>query len=548
MPGIIEPTIAALQHTLNTRAPLVTISTMVAPLKTYFQPRDKPSPRRTTDKRWHSGHHLRKALRRPHTEDTIRLFVPTSTPDSALTTIKAYLFPRNSQQAEIRGPGFRLQTVIDLTHLVTRCQSICDSVIRDLPYVTQIINCHRGITHAQALATLRVGGIQQTDIELLGIARNNKAETTLRGDTVVVVWKRVWYPGEAALVLCPPITHQLLAGFRTKRFQKPRQYSHYLPLDDITARQRDCDTVSNYPRQSELGHEGNMSHHIIYEYKAAGRGRRSPISTHPPRPIAFAGYWLTKLSETRRTNMSGRPQRQTLQLPDDSRMTDPDSGMRVECRRHKAACEDMRHTEDISTVRVSLDSTTATQSYHEAQILQLSQDLAQLRELLKILTEKQSLGTGTTAHSGGAVPLNPTANTYCPQSPTSPLRATAPAPIQTSPTSFTGAANVNPAPGTPAATTTPPSPPAPHRAHNTKGGFAAAFKTALSRNATRSTTTTARLYTGSPNRAGTTISPPSAPTTELTPSPIRNSARDVLKATIDPMTEIGDPDYSEGDY
>ena len=94
-------------------------------------------------------------------------------------------------------------------------------------------------------------------------------------------------------------------------------------------------------------------------------------------------------------------------------MTDPDSGMRVECRRHKAACEDMRHTEDISTVRVSLDSTTATQSYHEAQILQLSQDLAQLRELLKSLTEKQSLGT--TAHSGGAVPLNPTANTYCPR-------------------------------------------------------------------------------------------------------------------------------------
>ena len=181
-----------------------------------------------------------------------------------------------------------------------------------------------------------------------------------------MVWRRVWYPGEAALVLCPPITHQLLAGFRTKRFQKPRQYSHYLPLDDITARQRDCDTVSNYPRQTELGHEGNMSHHTIYEYKAAGRGRRSPISTHPPRPIAFAGYWLTKLSETRRTNMSGRPQRQTLQLPDDSRMTDPDSGMRVECRRHKAASEDMLHKADLTAVRTSLESATAAQSYHQA--------------------------------------------------------------------------------------------------------------------------------------------------------------------------------------
>ena len=131
---------------------------MVAPLKIYFQPRNKPSPRHTTDIKWHSGHHLRNALRRPHTEDVIQLFVHTSTPDSALKAIKAYLFPRNSQQAEIRGPGFRLQTVVDLTHLVTRWKSIRDSVIRDLPYVTQISNCRRGITRAQALTTLRAGG------------------------------------------------------------------------------------------------------------------------------------------------------------------------------------------------------------------------------------------------------------------------------------------------------------------------------------------------------------------------------------------------------
>ena len=182
--------------------------------------------------------------------------------------LKAYLFPRNSQQAEIRGQGFRLQTVVDLTHLVTRCQSICDSVIRDLPYVTQIINCRRGITNTQALQTLRAGGIDPADIDLLGIARNTKAASAQRGDTIVVVWKRVWYPGESALVLCPPISKQLIANFRANGLHKPRQYSHYLPLGDITTRQSDCDTVSNYPRQVELGHEGNISGSIIYEYKA----------------------------------------------------------------------------------------------------------------------------------------------------------------------------------------------------------------------------------------------------------------------------------------
>ena len=51
-PGIIESTIAALQLTLNIRAPRAQIAIIVTPLKTYFKPRNKPSPRHTTDKRW----------------------------------------------------------------------------------------------------------------------------------------------------------------------------------------------------------------------------------------------------------------------------------------------------------------------------------------------------------------------------------------------------------------------------------------------------------------------------------------------------------------
>jgi hypothetical protein len=169
---------------------------------------------------------LRNALRRPHIENIIQLFVHIATPDNTLSALKVYLFPRNNQQADIRGQGFRLQTVVDLTLLVTRCQSIRDSVIRDLPYVTQIINCRRGITHAQALTTLRAGGIDPNDIELLGVARGTNTEIAKRGDTVVVVWKRVWYPGDAVLILCPPITHHLLTGFRAKRLPKPRMFSH----------------------------------------------------------------------------------------------------------------------------------------------------------------------------------------------------------------------------------------------------------------------------------------------------------------------------------
>ena len=113
MPGIIESTSAAIQHTLSIRAPRAHIFTMVVPLKTYFHPRNKPSPRRSTNKRWHGPCSQRNALRRPHSEDTIQVFVPTSTPDNALSAVKAYLFPRNSLQSEIRGPGYRLQTVAD---------------------------------------------------------------------------------------------------------------------------------------------------------------------------------------------------------------------------------------------------------------------------------------------------------------------------------------------------------------------------------------------------------------------------------------------------
>ena len=488
-PGIIESTIAALQLTLSIRAPRAKIVAIVAPLKTYFKPRNKPSPRHTTDKRWHGTCRERNALKRPHTEDVIRLFVPTNTPDSALKAVIAYLFPRNSQQAEIRGPGYRLQTVVNLTHLVTRCQSICDSVLRDLPYVTQIINCRRGITHTQALHTLRAGGIDPADIDLLGIARSNKSPTTQTGDTVVVVWKRIWYPGESTLVLCPPITQQLLANFRANGLHKPRQYSHYLPLDDTTTRQNDCDTVSNYPRQAELGLEGNICGSIIFEYKASPRGRLSPVRTSSSRPTAFAGYWLTIAHESSRTNRAGRPQRQYLVLPDDTRRL-PDRDMRPVCRRHKAATSDMHITDDLTTVRTNLDAATAAQSYYQAQISQLSYDVAQLREQLKSITDQQS--SVSAAQHMTTPPLNPTATAYCPQSPTSLLGDPAPLPEQKQDPSrpLTGAVHVSPAPGTPAASPTPSPQPALPRARNTTGGFAAAFKSAVSKSKARSSPAT----------------------------------------------------------
>jgi hypothetical protein len=293
-----------------------------------------------------------------------------------------------------------------------------------------------------------------------------------------------------------------------------------------------------------LGHEGNRCDSTIFEYKEAARGRHSPISTTPPRPTAIDGYWLTKLQETRRTNLSGHPQRQSLRLPDDPY---PDSVMRVECRRQKAACEDRLHKVDLTAVRISLESATAAQSYHQAQIMQLSQDLYQLREQLKSLTEKQS--SDTAAQSRGSV-LDPTANAYCPQSPTPAPRATTPTPEdkrQTlAPSTVTGAAHVSPAPGTPAALTTPPSPPAAPRARNTTGGFAAAYKTAVLRSVTRSTSAAARPPAGSPTRAGTSP-PPSTPTTELTPSSSGYSAGDAVKRMLD-LAQVGGYSDSEGDY
>ena len=433
---------------------------------------------------------------------------------------------------------------MNLTHLVTRCQSICDAVLRDLPYVTQIINCRRGISHTQALQSLRAGGIDPADIDLLGIARSNKPPTAQTGDTVVVVWKRMWYPGELTLVLCPPITQQLVANFRARGLHKPRQYSHYLPLGDITTRQNDCDAVSNYPRQAELGLEGNMCGSTIYEYKASPRGRHSPIRTGPPRPTAFAGYWLTIAHESSRTNPDGRLRRQYLVLPDDPRRL-PDKEMRVECRRQKAATSDMHLQANLATVRTSLDTATAAQSYHQAQILQLSQELAQLREQLKTLTEMQTVAH----HDGGSIPLNSTAATYYPQSHTPSAGGPSPLPEQKQDPSrlLTGAVHVSPVPGIPAAPTSLPPPPALPRARNTKGGFAAAFKTAVSRSKARSSPATSQPTGGSPARAGTSTPTPT-PTAEHPPSPSGYSAGDAVKRMLDLAQVGGYSDCSEGDY
>ena len=346
------------------------------------------------------------------------------------------------------------------------------------------------------------------------------------------------------MVLCPPITQQLIANFRVNGLHKPRQYSHYLPLDDITTRQNDCDTVSNYPRQADLGHEGNMCGSIIYEYKASPRGRHSPIRTGPPRPTAFAGYWLTIAHESSRTNPAGRPRRQYLVLPDDPHRL-PDRVMRVECRRHKVATSNMHLQANLATVRTSLDSATAAQSYHQAQILQLSQELAQLREQLKTLTEKQTVAH----HDRGNIPLNPTAATYRPQSHTPPSGGSAPLPEKTKDPSrpLTGVVHVSPEPGTPASSTTPPPLPALPRARSMQGGFAAAFKTAVSKSKIRSSPATPQPTRGSPSRAGTST-PTSTPTTELTPPASGHSAGEALKQMLDLAQVRGYLDSSEGDY
>ena len=201
---------------------------------------------------------------------------------------------------------------------------------------------------------------------------------------------------------------------------------------------------------------------------------------------------------------------------------------------------------DLAIVRTSLDSANATQSHHQSQIRQLSQEVAQLREQLKTFTD-----TPTAAHyDGGNTPLNPTATTYCPQSPTPLPRAPAHLSDPTRPDPsrpITGADHVSPAPGTPAATPTPSPQSALPRARNTKGGFAAAFKTAVSKSKANSSPATPQPTRGSPARAGTST-PTSTPSTELTPPASGHSAGEALKQMLDLAQVRGYSDCSEGDY
>jgi hypothetical protein len=207
----------------------------------------------------------------------------------------------------------------------------------------------------------------------------------------------------------------------------------------------------------------------------------------------------------------------------------------------------MHITDDLTTVRTNLDAATAAQSYYQAQISQLSYDVAQLREQLKNITEQQS--SVTAAPHMTTPPLNPTATAYCPQSPTPSSGGPAPLPEQTQDPSrpLTGAVHVSPAPGTPAASPTPSPQPALPRARNTTGGFAAAFKSAVSKSKARSSPAKVQPTRGSPASAGTSP-PPSAPTTELTPSPSGYSAGDAVKRMLD-LAQVGSySDCYEGDY
>ena len=121
--------------------------------------------------------------------------------------------------------------------------------------------------------------------------------------------------------------------------------------------------------------------------------------------------------------MSGHPQRQTLHLPDDPRIHFPDSGMRVECRRYKAASQDKLHKDDLNSVRTSLEAATAAQLYHQGQIMQLSYAVAQLQDQLNKVTAQQSHDEA--AHpSTGTSPHIPT-TTYRPPGPTSVSRVPA---------------------------------------------------------------------------------------------------------------------------
>ena len=243
--------------------------------------------------------------------------------------------------------------------------------------------------------------------------------------------------------------------------------------------------------------------------------------------------------------MSGRPQTRTLHLPDDPRSRYPDSSMRVECRRHKAASEDMLHKAALTSVRTSQEAATAAHSYQQAQIMQLSYDLAQLREQLKTLTEQQSHDTAA-YHRPGTPPLNPTATTYRPTSHTVTRAYSQESNGQDPSRPITGAVNVSPAPGNPAASTTPSPRPALPRASITKGGFAVAFKTAVSKSKARSTSASVASTGGSSTRAGTST-PPSAPTTELTPPASGLPSGDAVKRMLD-LAQVGGYLDSEGDY
>ena len=74
----------------------------------------------------------------------------------------------------------------------------------------------------------------------------------------------------------------------------------------------------------------------------------------------------------------------------------------------------MLHKAALTSVRTSQEAATAAHSYQQAQIMQLSYDLAQLREQLKTLTEQQSHDT----HCGVPQARDPTTQPYCHYLPT----------------------------------------------------------------------------------------------------------------------------------
>lgn len=89
----------------------------------------------------------------------------------------------------------------------------------------------------------------------------------------------------------PQITHQLLAGVRAKGLEKPTQYSQ--PVPSQADRASACDTISNYPRQADLGHEGNIMFDDIAHFRIneMPRGRHSSISNSPA-TSTYSIRWL----------------------------------------------------------------------------------------------------------------------------------------------------------------------------------------------------------------------------------------------------------------